>query len=112
MLYDVKKADIFAQSDYQRTEKLRNLAIWQQLYEEIVTEGQCVSLKTLAVTGSDLIAHGMKPGKLSGTINCTVGMLFSTVLTAYQYKNMMIVTMCLSSATSTTIRNCWEVHNA
>ena len=66
MLYDVKKADIFAQSDYKRAEKLRDLAIWQQLYEEIVAEGQCVSLKTLAVTGSDLIAHGMKPGKELG----------------------------------------------
>ena len=29
-------------------------------------EKQCVSLKTLAVTGSDLIAAGMKPGKELG----------------------------------------------
>lgn len=28
--------------------------------------GECVSLKTLALTGSDLIALGMKPGKQLG----------------------------------------------
>ena len=66
LLYDVKKADILAQSEYQREEKLKKLKLWQQLYQEITAQNQCVSLKTLAVTGSDLIAHGMKPGKELG----------------------------------------------
>lgn len=34
--------------------------------EEIRSRGDCISLKTLAVTGGDLIAVGMKPGKEMG----------------------------------------------
>ena len=35
-------------------------------YHEIMEKHQCVSLKTLAVTGRDLIATGMKPGPQMG----------------------------------------------
>lgn len=63
LLFEVKRADILAQSEYKCEEKLKRLERWQQLYLQIVEEKQCVSLKTLAVTGSDLIAMGMKPGK-------------------------------------------------
>ena len=59
----VKRADTMAQSEYHRQNKLDNLEQWQVLYERIIEEKQCVSLKTLAVTGTDLIAMGMKPGK-------------------------------------------------
>lgn len=34
----------------------------------MLAAGECVSLKTLALTGSDLIALGMKPGKQLGDI--------------------------------------------
>ncbi len=63
LLLDVKRADIMAQSAYQREEKLYRLERWEQLYRQILEENQCVSLKTLAVTGSDLIDIGMKPGR-------------------------------------------------
>lgn len=65
-LFSVKRADILAQSAFRREEKLARLAKWQQLYEEIQEKGQCVSLKSLAVTGADLIAAGMKPGRELG----------------------------------------------
>lgn len=68
-IFAVKRADIYAQSDYLRQEKLEKLDKWQELYEKIVEEGECVSLKSLAVTGSDLLAAGWKPGKaLGGTL--------------------------------------------
>lgn len=67
LLFSVKRADILAQSGYLRQEKLDRLEKWQQLYRKVISAGQCVSLKTLAVTGSDLIAMGMKPGKEIGT---------------------------------------------
>ena len=35
-------------------------------YRRILQEEQCISLKELAVDGSDLIAAGMKPGKKIG----------------------------------------------
>lgn len=66
MLFAVKYADIMAQSDYKRQEKLDRLEKWKALYLEIMAQKQCVSLKTLAVTGSDLIREGMKPGKEIG----------------------------------------------
>lgn len=67
-LFPVKRADILAQSDYLRQEKLTELDCWQQLYQELQEKHQCVSLKTLAVKGSDLIGLGMKPGRELGDI--------------------------------------------
>lgn len=66
LLYEVRKADILAQSEFRREEKLMALEMGERMYQEIVAEAQCVSLKTLAVTGADLIAGGMHPGKEIG----------------------------------------------
>lgn len=68
LLCQVRRADVMAQSEYLREEKLEALATWEHLYEEIVEKKQCLSLKTLAVSGSDLIAAGMKPGKELGEV--------------------------------------------
>ncbi len=68
LLFPVKEADMLAQSDYQRQEKTKCLNRWRECYEEILRREQCVSLKTLAVTGSDLIAAGMEPGKHLGEV--------------------------------------------
>ena len=46
-----------------REEWLRSL---HDIYEQIQEEGDCLSLKDLAVTGRDLIAAGMKPGPQLG----------------------------------------------
>ena len=67
-LFLIKQADILSQSSFMRQEKLSRLERWQQLYSEVREKEQCVSLKTLAVTGSDLIEAGMKPGKELGDI--------------------------------------------
>ena len=65
-IFAVKRADILAQSDYLRQEKLANLELWQQLYEKIRARNQCVSLRDLAGKGSDLIEMGRKPGRELG----------------------------------------------
>lgn len=62
----VKRADIMAQSDYQRSEKLERLEEWEKEYQDILEKRQCVSLKDLAVSGRDLIAAGMTPGREMG----------------------------------------------
>ncbi len=67
-LLQVKRADVLAQSRYLREEKLQNIARWESLYEAVLAERQCTSLKDLAVTGADLIAAGRKPGKGLGDI--------------------------------------------
>ena len=63
---EVRRADVLAQSLYQREEKIKNLDEIDALYQEITEAKQCVSLKHLAVSGKDLIAAGMKPGKEIG----------------------------------------------
>ena len=66
MLLELQHADILAQSDYGREEKLENLSRVRKDVEAIRAQSECVSLKTLAVTGNDLISAGMKPGKEIG----------------------------------------------
>ena len=64
----VQRADNLAQSMYLREEKLERIEAVEKLYHEIMKKHQCVSLKTLAVTGRDLIATGMKPGPQMGAV--------------------------------------------
>ena len=66
MLFAVKYADVMAQSDYQREEKLQELKTLQEIYKGILEKKECLCLKDLAVSGNDLIAEGMKPGKEIG----------------------------------------------
>lgn len=69
MLLQVKKADMEAQSVYQREEKEENLKEVSRIYEQILAQKQCVSLKTLDVTGRDLMEQtGMLPGKRIGEV--------------------------------------------
>ena len=65
---EVQKSDILAQSTYRREEKLARLTAVSALYEEILDRGQCISLKTMALTGRDLIDAGYTPGKELGEI--------------------------------------------
>ena len=65
---EVREADTLAQSAYLQQEKLQNIQDIRECYEEIGAKQECVSLKTLAITGSDLIASGMEPGKKIGEI--------------------------------------------
>lgn len=65
---EVQRADTLAQSLYMREEKLANLDGKYACYQEIIEKQQCVSLKDLAISGSDLIAAGMQPGKQIGVI--------------------------------------------
>ena len=64
----VQRADMLSQSDYRRKEKEERLRKVEECYLEIMEKGQCVSLKDLAINGSDLIAAGMKPGREIGEI--------------------------------------------
>lgn len=65
---EVRMADTLAQSEYKLEEKIQNINDVRACYETIVENGECVSLKTLAITGSDLLDHGMKPGKELGRV--------------------------------------------
>ena len=69
LLLEVKEADVQAQSDFLREKKEKNLKDVRDVYQRILAEKQCVSLKTLAINGKDLIDQaGMKPGKELGEV--------------------------------------------
>lgn len=65
---EVRRADTMAQSEYLREEKLQNIREMEMCYQDILEKKECVSLKDLAVSGSDLIADGMQPGKEIGMV--------------------------------------------
>ncbi len=67
-LFLVKRADIGAQSDHLRESKLKYVDAYEAVYNQIIENGDCLSLKELAVTGADLISAGMKPGKELGDV--------------------------------------------
>jgi tRNA nucleotidyltransferase (CCA-adding enzyme) len=68
LLIEVKQADLLAQSTYMREEKQEKIDRIREMYEGIVERGDCLSLKTLAVNGSDLVGLGIKPGREVGDI--------------------------------------------
>lgn len=64
----IKQADLSAQSLYKIEEKQQKLDDIRKIYQEIIENKQCVSLKTLAITGKDLLDLGIPQGKEIGTI--------------------------------------------
>lgn len=68
-LFAVKRADILAQSEYNRSEKLSYVDGYEAWYQKILAQNQCLAIKDLAVSGRDLIACGIQPGpKLGETL--------------------------------------------
>lgn len=66
LLLEVKRADFLSQSMFKREEKEKELQQLEEIYQTVLKNGDCVSIKMLAVTGSDLIAAGMEPGRAIG----------------------------------------------
>lgn len=65
---EVKRADILGQHPAVQEKKLAYLQQIRELYQEILQRGDCLSLKSLAVTGKDLIQDGVKPGRKMGEL--------------------------------------------
>lgn len=64
----VQRADILAQNPSMQGPKFQALGEVERLYEEIVREKDCITLKDLAVDGRDLIKAGFPAGPLLGEI--------------------------------------------
>lgn len=64
----VRLADTKAQRSYERRGKLENIIQIRELYRNALRNKECVTLKDLAVTGTDLINLGIAPGKKLGTL--------------------------------------------
>ncbi len=74
----VKRADISGQSIEVQAKKFRYMDDLEAIYRRILERGDCLSLKTLAVSGNDLIAAGIEKGKKIGEI---LNILLDEVLT-------------------------------
>lgn len=57
-----------AQNPATREEKLTRLYVVTELYEQILKEKDCVTLKQLAVTGRDLMMEGIPAGPGLGDV--------------------------------------------
>lgn len=58
--------EIKAAEELVKNKKEKEIPLIQKMYEQIIQENHCVSLKNLAITGRDLTELGMKPGKEMG----------------------------------------------
>ncbi len=83
-LFTVKRADAMGKNPSQQADMLAYIDDYEAQYRQIIEEEQCISLKELAVDGSDLIAAGMKPGKNIGE---TLDYLLRRVLENPEYNN-------------------------
>lgn len=65
---EVRRADALAQSDFMRKEKLLELETKRQIASKLLEEQTALSMRDLAINGSDLIEMGIKEGRLIGEI--------------------------------------------
>lgn len=68
MLMEVQKADTLAHSEIAMV-NLKDVEKLIELKDEILRDNDCISLKTLAVDGNDLIKLGMNGKKIGETLN-------------------------------------------
>ena len=66
LLLKVQDADILAQSNYLRKEKQERQKEVKRLAEEILSDTECISLRSLAVGGKDLLEIGFEKGPALG----------------------------------------------
>ena len=64
----VRTADTLSQSMYEREEKLEYVSQLKKKYDEIISDGDCLEIKELKVSGKDLIELGVSPGPKLGEI--------------------------------------------
>lgn len=67
-LLTIQRADILAQSNYKRIEKLSTLDSVVEEFERILKEKECFNLDSLAVNGKDIIHLGVLKGEKIGEI--------------------------------------------
>lgn len=68
LLFEINRADTSAKNPANTEEKYRSLDEAKRIYQDILDQGECVSLKELCINGKDLIAAGFEPGKELGEL--------------------------------------------
>lgn len=65
---EIKYADIAGQSDYRLSQRKKVVEDTVRYHDEIVAEGDALSIKELQINGKDLMNMGIKPGPEMGKI--------------------------------------------
>lgn len=65
-LLDVRRADIRGQKKEYDAERINKVDIIEQMIDEVLQDGECFSIKSLAINGNDLLNIGYKTGKELG----------------------------------------------
>lgn len=93
-LLKLNKADSLGQAPEIWEEKEEYLNQVRDVFDEIMEEKECFSLKDLAVSGADLIAAGIKPGKEMGEL--LNGLLEEVINHPENNKKEILLDMALS----------------
>ena len=64
----IRDADRLGQSDYNQSRKIDNIKKLLSMYERVIEEGNCLSIKDMKIDGKDLIALGVKPSPDLGKV--------------------------------------------
>ena len=64
----IRNADRLGQSDYNQDKKKENIAKLKNMYDKVISENQCLTIRDLKIDGKDLIELGMKPGRELGIV--------------------------------------------
>lgn len=65
-LLQLQYADVMGQSDYKKEEKIERIRKAADIYQDILKNGDCLTVKELAVTGKDLAELGVMKGPKMG----------------------------------------------
>ena len=76
----VMRADILAENNLCKEEKIRDINNIEKIYNEIIREKECFSLKDLDINGKELISIGVKKGR-------EVGIMLNYLLTNVMKNN-------------------------
>ncbi len=75
--FKVRRCDVMAQSTYIRKQKLEEIESFEKVYEQVLRDGDCLSVAELRLNGNDLMEHGVPAGKEVGR---TLSALLEAVL--------------------------------
>ena len=64
----IRYADICGQSDHLKEEKIKNTESIKKLYDEIIRDKDCFTVKQLDITGKDIMELGIPAGPKIGEI--------------------------------------------
>lgn len=83
-LFILMEADVMAQSDFHREDKLNRLCETKQCVKDIIADNESVTLKDMNINGSDLIRMGISEGKMIGSI---LNQLFEDIIENPSHNN-------------------------